>query len=73
MPATFWQILSKKLIPRNKNIWIFAEICLEKLVKSHQVNLFYSGFSLLGTTVYRAYEQVTYNTYKVTMKIYDVV
>ena len=41
MPA---QILTMKLIPGNGNIGKLAEIRLEKLVKSRQVNLFCGGF-----------------------------
>ena len=42
---TVWQILIIKLIPGNGNRCKLAEISLEKLVKSHQRNLFCGGSS----------------------------
>ena len=36
---------------RNRNRCKFADICSKKLVKSHQVNLFFGGFQLFGTTM----------------------
>ena len=43
IPTTVWQTLSIKLIPGNGNRCKLAEIHLEKLVKSHQWNLFCRG------------------------------
>ena len=43
MAATVYQILGIKLISGNGNRSKSAEICLEILVKLHQVNLFWVG------------------------------
>ena len=50
MPATISQILNKYEVPvmtRNGNQVNLLKICMEKFVKSHQVNLFLAGFSYL--------------------------
>ena len=45
MPATVWQFLEcKSNPPKMENRCEFAGICLEKLVKWHQLNLFCGGF-----------------------------
>ena len=48
MPATVWQILNIKCLqwPETEVVWIFW-ICLENVVKSHQMNVFSAGFSHL--------------------------
>jgi len=53
MPATVWQFLEcKSNPPKMENRCEFAGICLEKLVKWHQLNLFCGGFYIFGTTVH---------------------
>ena len=54
IPATVWQILNMKLMnDRKRKSSKSAETCLEKFVKSHQVNLIFGGFQPFENTVYR--------------------
>ena len=51
-PATVSQILDMTPCNHRKRIWCKSvDICLKKLVKARQLNLFFGGFQPFGTTV----------------------